>query len=69
MIKEAARLLDLALFGELALVIFVVVFVGWSLWALLQSRQTVRRWAELALHDDHAAAPVHTPSTTGGTSR
>ena len=43
MIKEAIRTLEIALFGEIALVIFVMVFVAWTIWALMQSRQTVRQ--------------------------
>ena len=58
MIKEAIRTLEIALFGEIALVIFVMVFVAWTVWALMQSRQTVRRWAGLALDDGHAASPA-----------
>ena len=33
MIKEAIRTLEIALFGEIALVIFVMVFVAWTVWA------------------------------------
>ncbi len=65
MIREAIQMLDLALFGEIALVIFVGVFILWTVWAMRQSRQRVRRWAIIPLDDGHAE-PVRVPSREEG---
>ncbi len=51
MIKEILSNVDLALLGEVMLILFFGVFVVVSLWALLRPRQQSRGWAELALHD------------------
>lgn len=65
MIREAIQMLNLALFGEIALVIFVAVFVLWTAWAMRQSRQRVRQWATLPLDDGHAE-PIRVPSREEG---
>ena len=49
MFKDVLQHANLAHWTEVGLVIFFVVFLLTSLWALTRSREQVRRWAEIPL--------------------
>ena len=62
MIKQILETVNLAIFAETGLVLFVAIFCLNSLWILCRPRREVAAWARLALEDpldaDVAAAPV-----------
>jgi hypothetical protein len=57
MIKQIMEGLDLTIFAEIGLVLFVVIFLASAAWILLRPRQQVRDWARLALHDPSDKEP------------
>ena len=64
MIREALSHLDLSVLSEISLVIFFVVFVACSAWALLRPKRQVTYWSGLALDEgcpDYAAVTVAEP--------
>jgi hypothetical protein len=52
MFKESFQALDVNALGVTAMVIFFTTFVALGVWALMQTREEVRRWSNLPLADD-----------------
>jgi energy-converting hydrogenase Eha subunit H len=51
MFKEVFKLDSVATLSEIALVIFVVVFVVTAIWIYTRPRKQVRQWSRLPLED------------------
>jgi len=51
MFKDVLNHADLEIFAEVGLLIFVVVFVGVTIWAFTRSRAQVRDWSEIPLSE------------------
>lgn len=47
MFKDVLRHMEAAMFAEIALVIFIAVFIGVLLWTLCRTRAEVRCWAAM----------------------
>jgi len=55
MLKQLFIHMDLARFGEIGMVIFFVVFVAVTIWAISRSRKDVEHWSAIPLDNTHAA--------------
>ena len=55
MLKQLLIHMDIARFGEIGLVIFFVVFVAVTVWAISRSRRDVEQWSAIPLENTHAA--------------
>ncbi len=52
MYKEVLNSMNVTYMAEIGLVIFFLVFVGVTVWALTRERAKVARWGQIPLRDD-----------------
>jgi cbb3-type cytochrome oxidase subunit 3 len=53
MFKEVFKLESVMQLSSWALLIFMLVFIGMTIWTWTRSRKTIDRWASLPLNDSY----------------
>jgi cbb3-type cytochrome oxidase subunit 3 len=61
MFKEVFKLESVMQLSTLALIIFVLVFIGITVWAWTRSRKKIDQWASIPLNDDKPVDPIDRP--------
>lgn len=52
MLNQLAMQLDVSKAGEIGLVLFLLIFLGFTAWVVTRSRQDVDHWADIPLGDE-----------------